>query len=204
MPHGNKKEIKLGDDLGVVGVTVNGLRLEVAADGRSVKVVSDDPVEISATVNGIRQRVMTAPVKEPVKVGQKMKDGSIFAGLTEENEYQIFVMPSDLGILHTFNKAAKAIDRLNKDKDANLGHKDWQIGSLDVMRVVQKNRNEGALKDTFETAASSSGYWSSTEHPVFPTHVHFVRFSLKNDHWSDKDNKLNCRPVRLRAVVPIR
>ena len=111
MPHGNKKEIKLGDDLGVVGVTVNGLRLEVAADGRSVKVVSDDPVEISATVNGIRQRVMTAPVREePVKVGQKMKDGSIFAGLTEENEYQIFVMPSDLGILHTFNKAAKAID----------------------------------------------------------------------------------------------
>ena len=83
--------------------------------------------------------------------GQKMADGSIFVGLTADGKQQIFAMPTDLGVTMTFNAAAKTVEKLNADKA--FGHNDWQIGSLDVMRVLQKNQNEGSLKGTFKTAS---------------------------------------------------
>jgi hypothetical protein len=135
-------------------------------------------------------------------VGQKITDGSVFAGLTADGKQQIYAMPTDLDVTMTFNDAAKAVERLN-DKNT-LGHNDWQIPVLENVRAMQKNQNEGALKGTFNANNKWSAcdhpdrYWSSTEDGDYSSLVHGVRFSDGYEDWYPKDgNRLNCRPVRL-------
>src|ERR1700742_2629356 len=71
-------------------------------------------------------------------------------------------MAEDLDLALIFNEAAKAVDKLNADK--TLGHSDWQIGSMDVMRVLKKNQNEGALKGSFKTDyRATSWYWTGSQ-----------------------------------------
>jgi hypothetical protein len=142
------------------------------------------------------------------KLGQLTKDG-VYAGLTADGKQQIYAMPKDLDVTKTFNDAAKAVEELNT---ANaFGHNDWQIGSLDVMRVLQKNQNEGKLAGTFKTASSSGSdcpgwYWSSTPHRApnraYPDGVDDVHFSNGDEYWGYKVfSRLNCRPVRLLPVA---
>ena len=113
-------------------------------------------------------------------------------------------MPTDLDVTMTFNDAAKAVKKLNSNKA--LGHDDWQIPLLENVRVLYKNQNEGALKGTFKTAASSGfdspdWYWSSTEGRGHSSGVHIFRFSDGCEGWSPKDDcRLSCRPVRLVAA----
>jgi hypothetical protein len=149
---------------------------------------------------------------EALDVGTRMADGSIYVGLTTEGTSQIFAMPTDLIIRRwrrgvstvTFNDAAKAIQRLNSHK--SFGHDDWQIPSLENLRALYKNQNEGALQGTFRTVASSGSdcpywYWSSTEHRDYPSIVWFVRFSGGDADWHHKGySRLSCRPVRLVEV----
>jgi len=52
------KEIDLGGDFGAVALKVNGLRIEIGADGESVRVVSDTPTKIKFSVG-------TTPPKRP-------------------------------------------------------------------------------------------------------------------------------------------
>lgn len=141
--------------------------------------------------------------------GTKVADGSIFVGLTADGKQQIYAMSTDLDVAMTFNDAAKAVKELNSNK--TLGHDDWQIPSIENLSVLQKNQNEGALKGTFKTAASSGSgslvfYWSSTELRSFSPRehisprVHIVRFSDGSGWLHNKDgNRLSCRPVRLVA-----
>jgi len=137
-------------------------------------------------------------------VGQQTADG-VYAGLTLDGKQQIFAMPKDLSITMTFNDAAKAVKKLNVDKNANLGHNDWQIPALDNLHVLQKNQNEGALKGAFKTASPSGSafpawYWSSTADRSCPGYVGIASFSYGIEYWTHKNNlRLSCRPVHLVA-----
>ncbi len=144
--------------------------------------------------------------KAPFERGAKMADGSIFAGLTADRKQEIYAMPTDLDIMMDFNDAAAAVRKLNANKA--LGHDDWQIPSLETVCVLYKNKNEGALKRTFNTSSKRSPpvfpgwYWSSTteNHDIWPG-VHFVRFSDGQEFWFLKElGRLSCRPVRLVEV----
>jgi hypothetical protein len=142
-----------------------------------------------------------AAAREALEIGARLADGSIYAGLTVDGKSQIFAMPTDLNVTMTFNDAAKAVQELNNQKA--LGHDDWQIPSLENLRVLDKHQNEGALKGTFKTATSSGSgypvwYWSSTEDRDHPSVVWGVRFSVGTADWDPKDHyRLSCRPVRL-------
>ena len=139
-----------------------------------------------------------------------MPDGSIFAGFTADGKQQIYAMPQDIKTRFlkrpamTFNDAAKNVKKLNANK--SLGHDDWQIPSLENLRVLQRNQNKGHLKGTFKTVARSGSaypcwYWSSTEDRSYPSNVHGVRFLEGYEKWFHKDNdRLSCRPVRLEPV----
>jgi hypothetical protein len=140
-----------------------------------------------------------------LKVGQKMADGSVFAGLTADGKKQIYAMPTDLDVTMTFNHAVERVKQLNADKA--LGHGDWQIPAFENASVLQKNQNEGTLKGTFNTSNKASGddfpywYWSSTELREGSYYVRGVRFSDGHEIWNPKDdNLLSCRPVRLVPV----
>ena len=142
-------------------------------------------------------------------LGQLTKDG-VYAGLTDDGKQQIFAMPEDLKTRFlkrptmTFNKAAKRVAQLNAHKA--LHHDDWQIPSLEILRILKKNRNEGKLKGTFNTVISidaSDWYWSSTKEPDAP-YIMRANASFANgeeDYVIQDDYQLSCRPVRLVPVA---
>lgn len=152
-------------------------------------------------------QVTVAPEGDiPLSSGTKMPDGSIYAGSTPDGKYKVFAMPQDLEVTMTFNDAVKAVAKLNSQ--LALGHDDWKIPSYEALMVVQRSKNEGSLKGTFNQAAKGEGrfssqprwYVSSTEDATYSDFVAFVVMSSGSQGWNRKDgNLLACRPVRLVA-----
>ncbi len=148
---------------------------------------------------------MAKTTRKPVTTGEKMTDGSLYAGLTDDGKYRVFAMPTDLSTTITFNNAAKAVKKLNADRA--LGHADWQIPTREQLKVLIENKDKGALKGTFSKAAGSGPdysewYWSSTEYRDDAVFVRSVRPSAGNASWGYKVRlRLNCRPVRLVAAA---
>ncbi|MCE9508194.1 MAG: DUF1566 domain-containing protein [Alphaproteobacteria bacterium] len=139
-----------------------------------------------------------------LEVGTRMSDGSIYAGLTSDGKQEIYALPDDLDVAMIFNNCVKAVKKLNNYKA--LGHDDWQIPDLNTLKALQKNHNEGSLKDTFNTTNECPGnYWSSTltEHPQQPGNMHTLWFLDGAPSWGYKDRdygRFSCRPVRLVPV----
>lgn len=187
-------EVKVGKDLSTA--TINGTKVEISPEG-SLIVYTNGTVKIKPVPANDTSKIA-------LETGYKMADGSIFADLTADGKQQIFAMPTDLDVAMTFNDTAKAVKKLNSQK--SLGHDDWQILSLENVRVLYKNQNEGALKGTFKTAAASGSdypdwYWSSTQDSDYSSLVYIVRFSGGTQDWGHKDtSRLSCRPVRLVAA----
>lgn len=157
----------------------------------------------------VRGELLGTAANDGTTAGTDMEDGSVFVGTTPDGK-QIYAMPLDLGFTATFNEAAEAVKKLNEKKA--LGHDDWQIPDLDTLKVLQRNQNQGSLKDTFNTTINTGGgldfprwYWSSTEYPDHSSGVYLVRFSDGYHGWNHKDgNRLSCRPVRLVDPPPSR
>ena len=170
---------------------------------------NDAAVEkLKQTLTEVRGEIQGLAANDGTTAGTDMEDGSVFAGMTPDGK-QIYAMPVDLGFTATFNDAAKAVKKLNEKKA--LGHDDWQIPDLNTLKVLQRNQNQGSLKDTFNTSDKGSGsdcpdwYWSSTEDRDSPSYVPIVRLSGGYEYWNRKDNlRLSCRPVRLVAAAPSR
>lgn len=99
----------------------------------------------------------------------------------------------------------------------------WIIPTQEILKgcdidnsSVQANnlydcKEQGAFKDTFTTAAASSGsdfpqwYWSCTERRDYPSSVWNADFSDGNEGWDHKDElRLSCRPVRLVPVSDLK
>ena len=99
--------------------------------------------------------------KKEIQIGDKMEDGSIFAGVSPDTGKQMFVMPQD-GLVTSFNGAAKYAKNLNAKKI--LGHDDWRVPTKAELNVLFQNKDKGALKGTFNLTGSLTAgwYWSST------------------------------------------
>lgn len=168
-------------------------------------------------INGVEQRIDGADIKiidgtaqqpvENLEIGQLMKDGTVYAGNTSDGIYQIYAMPEDLDVALTFNKAVKAVHELSSEEA--LGHDDWQIGSLDVLKVLFKNQDKGALKNSFNTVNEEKGFecrdwYCSSEISDNIRHRGYIermRFSDGVHGLVHSDNaRLSCRPVRLVPV----
>jgi len=103
--------------------------------------------------------------------GTTMQDGSVFAGLYDDDKQQLFAMPKELDVKMSFNDAVLAVEKLNAEKA--LGHDDWQIPSIEQLRVMNASRSfrrgyESAI--TFKRSSSKdskyeAAYWSSTDYP---------------------------------------
>src|SRR3990170_7307205 len=91
-------------------------------------------------------------------IGDKMPDGSIYAGESPDTGKAMYVTAKDAGLTMTFNKAKEYASKL----DAH-GHKDWRVPTDSELDVLLMNQETGALKGTFNLNASShdAWYWSS-------------------------------------------
>ena len=158
--------------------------------------------------------IATIPAaKAALKIGDRIADGSIFAGLTADGEAQIYASPADLGVM-SFNDCAEATAALNVKNYRDLGN--WQIPSIENLHVLQKNQDQGALRGTFAKSYRDflgfpKWYWSSTEDRGDPSHAdsshaYGVDFSDGGESWNRKTMapRLSCRPVRLVAAPSLR
>ena len=177
------KEISLGDVFGDVTLKVNGVRVEVSTDG-SILAYTNRPVKVSPMANDDSQGA--APT-EP-KIGGKMPDGTIYAGVSPDTNKPMFVTPADAPLTYTFNEAQKYASQL----DAH-GHQDWRVPTKAELNVLFNNR--AAIGD-FDVSGSNSAGWycSSSQYGTYSAwDQRFSDGAQTNFH---KDDPSSLRPVR--------
>ena len=140
---GKAREIDLGEDFGAVVVKANGARVEIGADG-SVH-------GLPAPANDSAAKAKTAP-----EIGDKMEDGTVYAGISPDTNKPMYATPADEPLTYTFNQAQKYAETL----DAH-GHKDWRAPTKGELNVLFQSR--AAIGGFNETGSTPAGwYWSSS------------------------------------------
>jgi hypothetical protein len=133
-----------------------------------------------------------------MQIGDKMADGSIYAGMSPETYKPMYVMPEDAFLAIDFNQAAKYAEKLNAQNA--LSHNDWRVPTKEELNLLYKNKNKGSLKGTFnETGSPSDGwYWSATDATFRGTGAlaSSQRFKDGFDYGMSMDQKASVRCVR--------
>jgi hypothetical protein len=96
------------------------------------------------------------PPREP-EAGEKMPDGSVFAGISPDSGKPIYAMPQDAPQPMKWDEAMKYA----KDLDAH-GHQDWRLPTKGELNVLFNNR--AAIGGFNVTGSYPEGwYWSASE-----------------------------------------
>jgi cell wall-associated NlpC family hydrolase len=111
------KEIDLGNDFGAVALKINGIRLEIGADGKAIKITSDTPVAVTAATN-------TADTKKALEVGEHMKDGTVVIAVDLKKNTALFAPEGIFGGNSDFDEQDGIVKKANEQKLAS--HKDWR------------------------------------------------------------------------------
>jgi hypothetical protein len=89
--------------------------------------------------------------------GDKMPDGTIFAGVSPDTGMAMYATPADASLTMTFKEVKEYATRL----DAH-GHKDWHVPTKAELIVLFNNR--AAIGGFDVTGSNPAGwYWSSTQ-----------------------------------------
>ena len=119
----------------------------------------------------VRQEPQPPDLGDP-NIGDKMPDGSIYAGLSPDTGRPMYAMPADALLTLSFNEAADFANRLNRAK--YLGHDDWRLPTINELSGMLGNSTViGEFK--FDPSCWASGwYWSSV--PFLGVHAWDSRF----------------------------
>lgn len=178
-------EISLEESFGDVAVKVRGVRVELHADG-SIDVFGDVPVALHQAVNG-----NSAPTTGIVtKIGDRMPDGTIYAGVSPTTGTAMYATPSDAPLTMKWNEAVRYADALDSH-----GHKDWRVPTWDELDVLFNNR--AAIGGFDEIGSGPVRWnWSSTKGGAGAKYAWVVRFWDGGRHWRATDLDAFVRPVR--------
>src|SRR5579862_2002676 len=98
-----------------------------------------------------------ANMRQP-KIGQKMPDGTVYAGISPDTGNPMYTTPEDPSLAMTFNEAADYAARLNAH-----GHRDWRLPTKAELNVLFNNRAAiGGFR--WAEANAYNQYWSSTKY----------------------------------------
>ena len=90
------------------------------------------------------------------KIGDKMLDGTVFAGISPDTNKPMYVTPAEASLTMTFNDAQKYAAQL----DAH-GHQDWHVPTKAELNVLFNNR--AAIGGFNVTGSDPAGwYWSAS------------------------------------------
>jgi hypothetical protein len=103
------------------------------------------------------------------RIGDRRQDSTIYAGVSPDTGEAMYTTSIDAvaqrwlrgpRLTHTFNQAQKCASEFEAH-----GHGDWRVPTKGELNVLWKNRNEGALKGTFNVSGSypAGWYWSSSQ-----------------------------------------
>jgi hypothetical protein len=112
-----------------------------------------------------------------LQVGDKMEDGTIYAGISPDTGEKMYAAPDDAPISMDFNEAAEYAKNLEVG-----GKKDFRVPSKAELKVLFDNREKGSLKGTFNLTGSnrSGSYGSST--PCYTYNAYAQRFNDGAQH----------------------
>jgi hypothetical protein len=188
---GKPKEIALGNDFGDVAVTVNGVLVEVHTDGsiaaytnRSVDAYTNGPVQVHPAAND------DTKTKAARQVGDKMPDGSVYAGISPDTYRPMYATQADAPLTYTFNQAQKYAAKLDVH-----GHQDWRVPTINELNVLFQNC--AAIGGFDESGSYPAGwYWSSSQSN--DSYAWNQRFSDGNQYNGGKVGASSLRCVRGR------
>lgn len=138
--------------------------------------------------------------------GDEMPDGTIFVGLMPPGDALLLTTTSDLPAPMTFD-----VTRSNIAGSAKLLYDDWRLPTKEELLLLIKNKDKGALKNSFNAAAEHGWYWSSTQSwPLEEVTEYIKKFPEKRitPHiWSAHIKEGDARPFHQSArsnVRPVR
>src|SRR5689334_10127875 len=122
---GKPKEIDLGEELGDIAVKANGVRIEIHGDGSvaaytksDVDAYTDGAVHVHHAASGGDQ-----PSAE-VQPGDRMPDGTIFAGISPDTHEPMYTTPADAFLTMRWKEAIGYAGWLRLGA---YGHRDWRV-----------------------------------------------------------------------------
>src|SRR5262249_56590304 len=133
------------DDSGDVAMTAHGARVEIHADG-SVDAYTDATVRQHRANDG---RDETPVIPAELKPGDRMQDGTIYAGLSPDTGKEMYTTPADATGTMKWKKAMDYAAGL----DAH-GRRDWRVPTKAEVNVLYETRDKGALKGTLNVTGS--------------------------------------------------
>lgn len=98
--------------------------------------------------------------KPETKIGERMPDGSVYAGTSPDSGEAMYATPDDAPVTGTFNDAAEYTRQLNAERF--LGQDDWRVPTKGELEVLFNNR---AAIGGFDAGSYPKGcYWSSSQY----------------------------------------
>lgn len=130
----------------------------------------------------------TPQVTTEPKIGDKMRDGSIFAGLLRDGS-ALYTTSADAPLPHPFNEALEYAATL----DAH-GHQDWRVPTKDELNVLFNNR---AAIGGFNISGPRPAGWYWSSQADYGYGAWGQRFSDGHQYHFSKDSPSSVRCVRL-------
>ncbi len=128
------------------------IRLNKPLSKETISAMASDTLRASGWVE--------APPPEP-KVGDKMPDGTVFAGISPETNEPMYTTPEDASLTMTFNEAQEYADKLYAH-----GHQTWRVPTKAELNVLFNNR--AAIGGFNVTGSDPAGwYWSSSSYDLW-------------------------------------
>ena len=127
-------------------------------------------------------------VKQELKIGQRMPDGTVFASVSPETGNAMFTTAADAPATFTFNEAQDYAAKL----DAN-GHLDWRVPTKDELNVLFSNRT---VIGGFDESCSYPGGWYRSSSQFSNLFAWGQRFSDGGQNYDVKDGGWSLRCVR--------
>ena len=179
---GRAPVISLGDDFGTAVVEGGGITVELSDNG-DVTVHTNGNVKLRPAANDHAK-----PESTELKIGDRMADGTVFAGISPDTGKAMYATPKDAPLTYSFNQAKKYAAKLEAH-----GHQDWRVPTKGELNVLFNNR---AAIGGFDVSGSTPGgwYWSSSSCGTWDAWGQ--RFSDGLQGNGLKDNRSSVRCVR--------
>jgi hypothetical protein len=143
--------------------------------------------ETAAALERLGARLHSANAGLP-RVGDKMPDGSIFAGISPDTSKPMYTRPEDVRLSWTFNEA----QRFGREVSQYV-NQDWRVPSKGELNVLFQNR--AAIGGFDESGSYPAGwYWSSSQYSDYAAWDQ--RFSDGRQGYDGKDVASSLRCVR--------
>jgi hypothetical protein len=128
-----------------------------------------------------------------LKVGDRMPDGTIYAGVSPDSGKRLFAAAADAPRLMAFKDANHYAQTLEVH-----GHKDWRLPTREELTNLFNNRAEIGGFTTKPGSGNARWYWSCTEEPRnAPSGAWAIDFKDGDGFWYRKDTfSISSRVVR--------